>query len=256
LFTLCKVKFVKNGLKTVLNHIESGSAEKKKFLAVLVDPDKASSEEKLITLSQQCGQAKVDFIFAGGSFVSSGDFEKTIKLLKKHFSVPVIIFPGSILQISADADAILLLSLISGRNPELLIGQHVIAAPHLKKAGIEIIPAGYMLIESGNITTAQYISASLPIPHAKNDIASGTALAGEMLGLKLIYMDAGSGAEKKISTEMIAAVKEQIRIPLVVGGGIKNLNDAANAWKAGADIVVIGTAFENNPQLLQEFKTR
>lgn len=243
-------------MKKVLQIIEKGLAGKKKFLAVLVDPDKASSEEKIAVLSKQCTIAKTDFIFAGGSFVSSGDFEKTISLLKKYFSIPVVIFPGSILQISKNADALLLLSLISGRNPELLIGQHVIAAPHLKKAGIEIIPTGYMLIESGKITTAQYISASLPIPREKNDIASGTALAGEMLGLKLIYMDAGSGAEKKIPEEMIGAVKKQIRIPLVVGGGIRNSEDAKAAWKAGADIVVIGTAFENNPKLLQEFKNR
>lgn len=243
-------------MEKVLKRIVNGAGEKKKLLAVLVDPDKSSSEEKLITLSKQCDEAKADLIFAGGSFVSSGDFEKTVYLLKKHFSIPVIIFPGSILQISPDADAILMLSLISGRNAELLIGQHVIAAPHLKKAGIEIIPTGYMLIESGNITTAQYISASLPIPHDKTDIAAGTALAGEMLGLKLIYMDAGSGAVKKISTEIIAAVKAQIRIPLVIGGGIKNMKDAEEAWLAGADVVVIGTAFENNPHLLVEFKTR
>lgn len=243
-------------MKKVIRFIEKGTALKKKFLAVLVDPDKASSEEKIVLLAEQCSIARVDLIFVGGSFVSSGDFEKTVSLLKKNFKVPVIIFPGSILQISHQADALLLLSLISGRNPELLIGQHVIAAPHLKKAGMEIIPTGYMLIESGNITTAQYISASLPIPREKNDIASGTALAGEMLGLRLIYMDAGSGAELKITPEMIRAVKKQIHIPLVIGGGIKNSKDANTAWKAGADVVVIGTAFENDPKLLKEFKNR
>ncbi|MFZ5552332.1 MAG: geranylgeranylglyceryl/heptaprenylglyceryl phosphate synthase [Bacteroidota bacterium] len=235
---------------------EKNVAAGKKMLAVLVDPDKSSSEIRIKKLAEQCKNAGVDFVFAGGSFISSGDFRKTVQYLKKYFSVPVVIFPGSILQVSEQADALLFLSLISGRNPELLIGQHVIAAPHLKKSGLEIIPTGYMLIESGNITTAQYISASLPIPRDKKDIAAGTALAGEMLGMKLIYMDAGSGAEKKVPAEMIQAVKAQTRIPLVVGGGIKTPGEARAAWAAGADIVVVGTAFENNPSAVAAFKKR
>jgi len=192
----------------------------------------------------------VHYFFVGGSLMTSDKFEQTIKLLKSTSKIPVIIFPGSNVQISKEADAILLLSLISGRNPEYLIGQHVIAAPYLKKSGLEILPTGYMLIDGANTTTANYMSNSNPIPRDKDDIAMCTALAGEMLGLKLIYMDGGSGAGKTISESMVRAVKSQIDIPLVIGGGITNAAMAVDIWNAGADLIVVGNAIEKDFSLI------
>jgi putative glycerol-1-phosphate prenyltransferase len=154
------------------------------------------------------------------------------------------------MQINPGADAILLLSLISGRNPDLLIGKHVIAAPYLKRSGLEILPTGYMLIESGNSTTALYMSNSLPIPWNKDEIAVSTAIAGEMLGLKLIYMDGGSGADKPVSASMVRKVKQNISIPLVIGGGIRTPEAAAERFRAGADIIVVGNAIETDNSLL------
>jgi phosphoglycerol geranylgeranyltransferase len=178
--------------------------------------------------------------------------DETLQSIKEFTSIPVILFPGSIMQINEKADALLLLSLISGRNADLLIGKHVVAAPYLKKSGLELLPTGYMLIESGPLTTAQYISNTLPIPRTKDDIAVCTAIAGEMLGLRLIYMDAGSGAEMPISASMIKKVKENISIPLIIGGGIRDAGQAIAACKAGADMIVVGNAIEKDPSCLKE----
>jgi len=203
---------------------------------------------KLLELSANCA---IDFFLIGGS-LTSVSIEPHISYIKKHSSIPVVLFPGSLLQISEKADGILLLQLISGRNPEFLIGNHVIAAPFLKKSHIEVIPTGYMLIDSGKISSVEYISNTKPIPAEKNDIAVATAIAGEMLGLKMIYLEAGSGAPGPINLSMISDVKKNISVPLIVGGGIKSGEDLKAVFNAGADIIVMGTAIENNISLLTE----
>ena len=224
----------------------------RKKLAVLVDPDKPT-DAQIISIVEKAKAADVDFFFVGGSLLVTDSLDHCIKLIKEHCDIPVLIFPGNSLQISKYCDGFLLLSLISGRNPEMLIGRHVIAAPYLKLYGNEIIPTGYMLIDSGKATSVTYMSDTTPIPHDKDDIAMCTAIAGEMLGLKLIYLEAGSGALMPVSTSMISKVSQMINIPLIVGGGIKTPEMAADAVKAGADVIVIGTAFEKEPELLQQF---
>ena len=224
---------------------------KKKFV-VLIDPDKPS-DEQIIDIVKKSVQAGVDFFFVGGSLLTTDSLDNCIKLIKQHCDIPVLIFPGNSLQISKWCDGFLLLSLISGRNAEMLIGRHVIAAPYLKLYGNEIIPTGYMIIDGGKQTSVSYMSNTTPIPHDKDDIAMCTALAGEMLGLKLIYMDAGSGAINPISAEMISKVKRTIEVPLIVGGGINTPEKAAIAAKAGADIIVVGNALEKSTDRLSEF---
>ena len=224
----------------------------RKKLAVLVDPDKPT-DAQIISIVEKAKAADVDFFFVGGSLLVTDSLDHCIKLIKENCDIPVLIFPGNSLQISKYCDGFLLLSLISGRNPEMLIGRHVIAAPYLKLYGNEIIPTGYMLIDSGKATSVTYMSDTTPIPHDKDDIAMCTAIAGEMLGLKLIYLEAGSGALMPVSTSMISKVSQMINIPLIVGGGIKTPEMAAEAVKAGADVIVIGTAFEKEPELLQQF---
>jgi len=221
----------------------------KKQFAVLVDPDKYNSKQliDLVTLAQK---SMVSYFFVGGSLLSEGNLDTTINVIKDHSEVPVIIFPGDEMQISKYADAILLLSMISGRNPELLIGKHVIAAPYLKRSGLEILPTGYMLIDSGRSTTALYMSNTMPIPANKDEIAVCTAMAGEMLGLKLIYMDGGSGADDPVPTSMIEKVKQNISVPLILGGGIRNPETAREKFNAGADVIVVGNAIESDQSLL------
>ena len=174
-------------------------------------------------------------------------------LLKKHAQIPVILFPGNTNQLSYKADGFLFLSLISGRNAEMLIGRHVIAAPYLKLSGLEILPTGYMLIDSGKPTSVSYMSNTFPIPSDKFDIAISTAMAGEMLGMKLIFLEGGSGAELSVSDEMIRMVHGSINIPLIVGGGIRTPERAAQCALAGANVIVIGNALEKKPGLLKEF---
>jgi len=226
-------------------------ANQRKFFAVLIDPDKYDRKglEHVLSLA---GENRADFILVGGSLLTYDHLDETIRTIREESSIPVILFPGSIMQINERADAVLLLSLISGRNADLLIGKHVIAAPYLKKSGLEILPTGYMLIESGPLTTAQYISNTIPIPRQKDDIAVCTAMAGEMLGLKLIYMDAGSGAEMPIPATMIRKVKDSISIPLIVGGGIRTPEQALESCSAGADVIVVGNAIEKDPSVIKE----
>lgn len=221
----------------------------KKHLAVLIDPDryKLNHIEQIIQLVED---AKVSYIFLGGSLIINDMLNACVTMLKKELTVPVVLFPGSTYQIHHQADAILFLSLISGRNPELLIGKHVIAAPYLKKSPLEVISTGYMLVDGGKPTTATYISHSFPIPNHKDEIAVSTAIAGELLGMKTIYMDAGSGAHIPISSSMIQAVSSHIDIPLIVGGGIRTPEQAAASTQAGADIIVVGNAIEKNPTLV------
>ncbi len=233
---------------TIYEKLTNNAKAGNKQLAVLIDPDKANAEN-IATIVKNCNSSKVDFIFVGGSLIKGSGFESCIQSIKDNTDIPVVIFPGSVFQISSNADAILLLSLISGRNPEMLIGNHVIAAPHIRRAGIEVISCGYMLIESGKLTSVVYMSNTSPIPHEKNDIAICTAIAGEMLGQKIIYMDAGSGAEKCISAEMIKQVKANISIPLIVGGGIRDAKTASELWNAGEYVLLIGNEYESKPGL-------
>lgn len=238
----------------IYQHILNNKALNKKLLAVLIDPDK-QTPEKLINTINICNSSNVDFIFFGGSLLNEpAQFEKNLVEIKKHTQIPILLFPGSSMQVSKQADGILLLSLISGRNPEYLIGQHVIAAPYLKECGIEILPTGYILIESGKSTTVSYISNTTPIPSDKPEIAACTALAGEMLGLKMIYLDAGSGAKNSITKKTISRVKKSISCPLIIGGGINTVEKAVDAFNAGADIIVVGNAAEKSPDLIKQIK--
>lgn len=221
----------------------------RKKLAVLIDPDKLrmGKLDQIIDLSVHC---KVDYFFIGGSLIVNSQLDHCLQMIRKRCQIPLILFPGSSYQLSYHADAILFLSLVSGRNPDLLIGQHVIAAPYLKLSSLEILPTGYMLIDGGVGTTVLYMSNTSPIPAHKSDIAVCTALAAEMLGLKLIFMDAGSGATKPIPSEMISSVRETVSIPIIVGGGIKSAEKVRENLAAGADLIVIGNAFESDPSLL------
>lgn len=240
----------------ILTGIEHISRKKKKQLAVLIDPDKGRKDH-LSKIAAIANETKVDLFFVGGSLMVGDEMEETISTLKSLSNIPIVLFPGSPSQLSDQADALLFLSLISGRNADLLIGQQVIAAPAIKKSNIEVLPTGYMLIDGGRPTTASYISGSQPIPANKPEIAAVTAMTGEMLGLKLIYADAGSGADFPVSMEMIQSIKSAIDIPLIIGGGMKSAEDVKNAFQAGADIAVIGNAFEGQPELLNEIsKTR
>jgi len=235
---------------SIYNIISGKKGKKSKKFAVLVDPDK-TSKKKLLSTVEIAASAGVDFFFVGGSLLTNDTLELTIKTIKDNCTIPVILFPGNTLQINKNADAIFLLSLISGRNPEMLIGRHVIAAPYLKASNLEVIPTGYMLVDSGKPTAAMYMSNSTPIPCDKDDIAVCTAMAGEMLGLKLIYMDGGSGALLTISEKMVAKVKQNISVPLIVGGGIRTPAKAHDLCYAGADIVVVGNAIEENNRLIE-----
>lgn len=226
----------------------------KKSFAVLIDPDKVNSSQldELVRLGDDAG---VDYFFLGGSLVISNHLDDCVKHIKAQTDIPVILFPGSPSQLSRYADALLYLSLISGRNPELLIGQHVISAPAVKQSGIEIMPTGYMVIDGGAPTTVSYISNAAPIPSDKNEIAMCTAMAGEMLGMKLIYMDAGSGARKPITEAMIEKVASVIEAPLIIGGGITHPEKAYLNCKAGADVIVVGNAIEKDLSLIREISS-
>ena len=198
------------------------------------------------------GECYVDYFFVGGSLITQNNISKIISLIKKSSDIPVVIFPGNNMQICTQADAILFLSLISGRNPDLLIGQHVNVAPLLKRTSLEVIPTGYLIINDSHTSSVSYMSNTLPIPSDKHGIASATAVAGEMLGLRVTYLDAGSGARQAVTGRMIRKVKDNITGPLVVGGGINTMDKAVEALGAGADVIVIGNAIEKNPDLMIE----
>jgi putative glycerol-1-phosphate prenyltransferase len=216
-----------------------------KSLAILLDPDKVDIKNIEVSVNNILKQ-KADYVFVGGSLLSKDITKKLVKKLKKRLSIPVILFPGNPQQITEQADGILFLSLISGRNPDYLIDKQVIAAPLLAQTKLEIIATGYMLIEGGKLSATEYITNTKAIPRKKPDIALATALAGEMLGMKMIYLEAGSGAKKSVPLKMIKTVSDKIKVPVIVGGGIKNRKQMLKAFNAGADIVVVGTAFENN----------
>lgn len=235
----------------ILNSIIAAKSIHSKQLAVLIDPDK-TDEIRLRRLAELATENKVDYFFVGGSLLVNNYIDQCIKNLKEWTGIPVVLFPGNTLQLNHNADAILFLSLISGRNPEMLIGRHVIAAPYLKQTSLEVIGTGYMLIESGRQTAVSYMSHSIPIPSDKSDIAMCTALAGEMLGLSLIYMDAGSGAESCIPLQMIELVSKSIQVPLIIGGGITTAEQAKAVVNAGADVIVVGNVTEQYPHRLKE----
>jgi phosphoglycerol geranylgeranyltransferase len=238
-------------MKTLYQTLVDRKDRHQKSFAVLIDPDKVNTPviDELVDRSLA---AKVDYFLVGGSLVISDNLDACIQQIKSSCDIPVILFPGSPAQVSKYADALLYLSLISGRNPELLIGQHVISAPFVRQSGLELIPTGYMVIDGGEPTTVSYISNASPIPADKDDIALCTAMAGEMLGKRLIYMDAGSGAKRPISESMIEKVAASISIPLVIGGGIINAEKAYRNCKAGADVIVVGNAIEKEPSLIAE----
>lgn len=221
------------------------------MLAVLVDPDKCD-EQHLQQLIELLKKHTPDFIFVGGSQLRI-PFSGLVERFKSELQIPVVLFPGDVTQFTPNADALLFLSLISGRNAEYLISQHVNAAIPIKSSGLEVIPTGYMLIEGGRKSAVEYISNTQPIPRDKHEIALSTALAGELLGMKAIYLEAGSGAQLPVPAELIQLVKNNLQIPLIVGGGIKTAHQLAQAYNAGADLVVIGNILENNPELIREF---
>jgi putative glycerol-1-phosphate prenyltransferase len=231
---------------SILSKILTGARQGRKMLAVLIDPDKTYRTEEVERLVNYCSAQAVDFFLVGGSLTARDEFARVIGQLKKSSDKPVIIFPGQVHHLSAEADGVLFLSLISGRNPEYLIGQHVMAAPLIRQMDLEPIPTGYILAGSDHTTTVAYISNTMPIPAGKCQLAAATALAGEMLGMQLIYLDAGSGASAPVPSEMVRVVKKSITVPLIVGGGIDSEAKAKEALAAGADLLVIGNGAEGN----------
>lgn len=231
----------------LLNELATG----KKLFAMLLDPQEVQ-QATLIKILPIAEEAHVDIFLIGGSLVGDVDFSHSIDLIKSKTQIPVLLFPGHHKQIYRNADAILLLSLISGRNPEYLIGQHVQSSQKIKQMQLEPIPTGYMLMDSGSTSSVQYISGTLPIPVHKPDIAVATAFAGQQLGMKMIYLEAGSGAKFSVPEKIVQKVKEEIEIPLMVGGGIRTVEKAASLVQSGADIVVVGNALESTPELMYD----
>jgi putative glycerol-1-phosphate prenyltransferase len=221
------------------------------MFGVLIDPDKQNVRVLLDTV-KICNESEVDYFFVGGSIITQGDLQKTTRLIKENSTKPIILFPGDPDQISNYADAILFLSLISGRNPDFLIGHQVSAAPIIKKTNLEVIPTGYLLVDCGTTTTAIHVSETTPIPHNATETAANTALAGEYLGLKLTYIDGGSGAKKCISSAMISTTRTALTGPLIIGGGIRSSQAAKEIYKAGADVIIIGNGAEQNRNLIAE----
>lgn len=237
--------------------METGKIKKafrgeKKKIALLIDPDKHQNNKKqLYNTIDTANKADIDFIFIGGSLTAVW-LDDYIDNIKEKTDKPVILFPGSLYQVSLNADAILFISLISGRNPEYLIGQQVASAQIIKNSNLEVLPTGYILVDGGKTTSVQYISATMPIPADKPDLITATAIAGEMLGLRHIYLEAGSGALHPVSPKVISEVKKNIDVPLIVGGGIRNAKVAAQICEAGADIIVVGNAAESSPNKLMQ----
>ena len=235
---------------TIRQQILEAKSNGQKLLAVLLDPDKIVLEN-VNHLIEKINQSPATHIFVGGSIVQNNILEELITALKQKTNLPVILFPGDPSQISSKADGILFLSLLSGRNPDYLIEYQVQAAPILKKTNLEVISTGYILIESGNETAVERVSKTKPLSRENLDLVLATAQAGEMLGNQFIYLEAGSGAKQPVPTEMIELVSQNIQIPVIVGGGIVDLHGIQKAYEAGADLVVVGTAFENNSRFFE-----
>jgi putative glycerol-1-phosphate prenyltransferase len=231
--------------KTILEFIQKSTIKKEKLLAILLDPDKTALE-KLPEIASRIDTLNANFIFVGGSFVENGFTDLFVKTLKKHTKLPVVLFPGDFSQLTNYADALLFLSLLSGRNPEYLIEQQIKSVPFLKNSNLEIIPTGYILIDGGTNSSVFKTSNTKPISQENIQLAVDTAVAGMYKGKQLIYLEAGSGAKIPVNSQLISEVKKHINIPLIVGGGIRTKEQLENAYANGADLVVIGTAFENN----------
>ena len=231
--------------KSILEFIQKATVKKEKLLAILLDPDKTSLK-KLPEISSRIDSLNANFIFVGGSFVENGITDLFVKTLKKLTKLPVVLFPGDFSQLTNHADALLFLSLLSGRNPEYLIEQQIKSVPFLKNSSLEIIPTGYILIDGGTNSSVFKMSNTLPISQENIALAVDTAVAGMYKGKQLIYLEAGSGAKFPVNSLLISEVKKHINIPLIVGGGIRTKEQLINAYENGADLVVIGTAFENN----------
>ena len=232
-------------MKAIYNEILNAKSNNKKLLAILIDPEKTSVTD-LHTLIKKIKDSPATHIFIGGSTYNGNHIDKLIDTLKLYIKLPILLFPGNPNQISNNADAILFLSLISGRNPDYLIDYQVQAVPFLKQTSLEIISTGYILIDGKNTTAVQRVSKTKPLARNEIQLAINTALAGEYLGNKLIYLEAGSGAKESVPLDMIKKVSKEISIPLIVGGGIRSQDKINQIYNAGADMVVIGTAFENN----------
>ncbi len=235
----------------IYNNIVANKKIKKKSFALLIDPDK-QNKKQLLSIIEKAKTAKTDYFFVGGSLLTHDSLDLCVSTLKENSNIPIVLFPGNAMQVNNKADGILFLSLISGRNADMLIGKQVITAPILKQSSLEVLSTGYILIDSGKPTTVSYMSNTTPIPADKDTIAACTAMAGEMLGLKLIFMDGGSGAKTPISEQMIKTVKESIDVPLIIGGGISSGEKAIANCKAGADIIVVGNAIEKDENLIKE----
>ena len=238
-------------MPNILTQFEQAKADGQAKFVVLIDPDKVRLGN-MDTVLDNAVKAGVDYFFIGGSLIVNNQLDQCLLTIKERCHIPMVLFPGNSMQLSWKADAILFLSLISGRNADLLIGNHVVAAPYLKLSPLEIIPTGYMLIDGGAATSVLYMSNTRPIPTNKEDIAVCTAMAGEMLGLRLLYMDAGSGAKMPVHEDLIESVSGAVKVPLIVGGGIRTPEKAAANARAGADIIVVGNAIESDPNLVIE----
>ena len=237
--------------REVYHNMLSGQQEGRKKVALLIDPDDFDKKRFVYDFAQ-FRENQIDFVLVGGSLVTSNQMEEVVNMVKKYSDLPCIIFPGNSIQIDASADAILFLSLISGRNPEFLIGQHVVSAPIIKRSQLEVLATGYMLVNSGRSTSVSYMSNTTPLPNDKPALAASTAMAGEMLGLQILYLDAGSGADHPVSPRVIRAVRNVTKAPLIVGGGLDAKEKIKSAFDAGADVVVIGNGIQKNPGLLAE----
>jgi putative glycerol-1-phosphate prenyltransferase len=234
----------------LIQQIYKIKSEEKRALAVLIDPDYGT--DGVAKIAQQCRENRVDFVFVGGSLVSSGIMSSTIRTIRSEYKGGIYIFPGNEFMIDEAADGILFLSLLSGRNPEYLIGKQVVAAPLLAESQLEVISTAYLLIDGGKETSVSYISNTKPIPADKTDIAVATALAGKFMGMQCVYMDAGSGAFQHIPVKMVSGVSRKVKLPLIIGGGIRDANSAVNLYKAGADLLVIGNGAEDNSGIIAE----
>jgi putative glycerol-1-phosphate prenyltransferase len=241
----------RNNIMNIYTHIAESKKAGKKLFALLVDPDKQDSNSLIATI-EKAKLARTDLFFVGGSLLTNDSLDSCIRTIKSNCNIPVVLFPGNAMQVNNQADGILFLSLISGRNADMLIGKQVITAPILKQSSLEVLPTGYMLIDSGKPTAASYMSNTTPIPYEKDAIAACTAMAGEMLGLKIIFMDGGSGAENPISEKMISCVRQSVECPIIIGGGISSGKKANDKCKAGADIIVVGDAIEKDENLISE----
>ncbi|NPA36817.1 MAG: geranylgeranylglyceryl/heptaprenylglyceryl phosphate synthase [Chlorobi bacterium] len=235
----------------IYENILSKTKKGKKQIALLIDPDKTDIQgvERLL---ETVNETPPDMVLVGGSLISDNTGD-VAGLLRENVSVPVLLFPGSSMQVTPDADGILFLSLLSGRNPEFLVSHHVSSALVIKASGMEVISTGYILVDGGKVSSVEYMSNTRPVPSDKTDISVATAVAGEMMGMKMIYLEAGSGALMPVPEEMISGVKRNLSVPLVVGGGLNTEEKLLSALNAGADIVVVGNAFENKPELLKEY---